>query len=35
LLPETWTPFIEGFGIVAVGWTFLYVLYRKKIFLRI
>lgn len=35
VLPETWTPFIEGIGVTAVGWTFLYILYKKKIFLKI
>ncbi|MGE5420550.1 MAG: acyltransferase family protein [Chloroflexota bacterium] len=34
-LPETWTPFIEGVGVTAVAWTFLYILYKKKIFLKI
>lgn len=35
LLPETWTPFIEGVGITAIGWLFLYFLYKKKIFLKV
>jgi predicted acyltransferase len=35
LLPETWGPFVEAVGITAIGWLFLYILYRKKIFLRI
>ena len=35
LLPETWTPLINGIGITAVAWTFLYILYKKKIFLRV
>jgi predicted acyltransferase len=35
LLPEAWTPFIDAFGLVAVGWAFLYFLYRKKIFLKV
>ena len=34
-MPETWTPLIEGFGVTAVGWVFLYILYKKKIFLKI
>jgi predicted acyltransferase len=35
IMPETWTPLINGFGITAVGWVFLYFLYKKKIFLKI
>lgn len=35
ILPEAWTPFIEGIGITTVGWVFLYILYKKKIFLKI
>jgi len=35
LFPETWTPFLEGIAITAVGWVFLYFLYRKKIFLKV
>lgn len=35
LLPETWTPLLNGIAITAVGWVFLYILYRKKIFLKI
>lgn len=35
ILPETWAPLINGIGITAVGWIFLYLLYRKKIFLKI
>jgi predicted acyltransferase len=35
ILPKTWTPFIEGIGITAVGWVFLYILYKKKIFLKV
>jgi predicted acyltransferase len=35
VLPPTWTPFIEGLGITAIGWVFLYILYKKKIFLKI
>lgn len=35
LLPETWTPLIDGIGITTVGWVFLYILYKKKIFLRV
>ena len=35
LLPETWTPLINGIGITAIGWVFLYILYKKKIFLKV
>lgn len=35
LLPATWTPFIEGLGVTAVAWVFLYILYKKKIFLKV
>jgi predicted acyltransferase len=35
LLPETWAPLIEGIGITAIAWVFLYILYKKKIFLKI
>jgi len=35
ILPETWTPLINGIGITAIGWIFLYVLYKKKIFLKV
>ncbi|HUX94277.1 MAG TPA: DUF5009 domain-containing protein [Bacteroidales bacterium] len=35
LMPETWTPLINGLGITAIGWIFLYILYKKKIFLKI
>ena len=35
ILPETWAPLIDGIGITAVGWVFLYILYKKKIFLKV
>jgi predicted acyltransferase len=35
ILPEAWTPFINGLGVTAVGWVFLYFLFRKKIFLKV
>jgi predicted acyltransferase len=35
LLPETWAPLIDGIGITTVAWVFLYILYKKKIFLRV
>jgi hypothetical protein len=34
-MPATWTTLIEGIGVIAIGWVFLYVLYKKKIFLKI
>jgi predicted acyltransferase len=35
ILPEAWAPIIEGIGVTAVAWIFLYILYKKKIFLKI
>jgi predicted acyltransferase len=35
ILPQTWTHLIDGIGITAVGWIFLYILYKKKIFLKV
>ncbi len=35
IMPETWTPLIEGIGITTVAWLFLYFLYKKKIFLKV
>lgn len=35
LLPENWAPFVNGLGITAIGWVFLYILYKKKIFLKV
>ena len=35
LLPEAWTPLISGIGLTIVGWVFLYILYKKRIFLKI
>ena len=35
LLPEAWAQLINGIGITAVGWVFLYILYRKKVFLKV
>ena len=34
-LPETWAPLINGIGLTAIAWIFLYILYRKNIFLKI
>ena len=35
LFPDAWAPFLNGIAITAVGWVFLYILYRKKIFLKV
>jgi predicted acyltransferase len=35
MLPETWAQLVEGVGIVTVGWVFLYILYKKKMFLKV
>ena len=35
IMPETWAPLIEGIGVTAVAWVFLYILYKKKIFLKV
>ena len=35
MLPETWTSLINAIGVTAIGWIFLYFLYKKKIFLRV
>jgi predicted acyltransferase len=35
LLPEAWKPLIDGIGITAIAWVFLYILYKKKIFLKV
>lgn len=35
IMPEVWKPLIEGIGITAVAWVFLYILYKKKIFLKV
>ena len=35
LFPEEWAPFMTGVGITAIGWVFLYILYKKKIFLKV
>ena len=35
LFPETWAPMLNGIAITAIGWVFLYILYRKKIFLKV
>ena len=35
ILPEAWQPLIDGIGVTAIAWIFLYILYKKKIFLRV
>jgi predicted acyltransferase len=35
MLPEAWGPSVEGVGITAIAWVFLYILYKKKIFLKV
>lgn len=35
LLPVTWAPLIMAIGYVVIGWVFLYILYKKKIFLKV
>jgi predicted acyltransferase len=35
VMPENWTGLINGIGVTAVAWVFLYILYKKKIFLKI
>ncbi|MGD0583567.1 MAG: DUF5009 domain-containing protein [Bacteroidales bacterium] len=35
MFPETWAVLINGIGLTAIAWVFLYILYKKKIFLKI
>jgi predicted acyltransferase len=35
IMPQAWAPLIEGIGVTAVAWVFLYILYKKKIFLKV
>jgi predicted acyltransferase len=35
LFPETWAPLLNGIAITTIGWVFLYILYKKKIFMRV
>jgi predicted acyltransferase len=35
IMPENWAPLINSIGYVAIGWVFLYILYKKKIFLKV
>jgi predicted acyltransferase len=35
ILPPGWGPLIDAIGVTAVAWVFLYILYKKKIFLKV
>jgi predicted acyltransferase len=35
IMPAAWAPLIDGIGITTVAWVFLYILYKKKIFLKV
>ncbi len=35
VFPENWAQFLGAIGYTSVGWVFLYILYRKKIFLKV
>jgi len=35
LFPADWSSFLNGIAITAIGWIFLYILFRKKIFLKV
>ena len=35
VMPESWAALIDGIGVTAIAWVFLYILYKKKIFLKI
>jgi len=35
LLPTGWNDLVNGLAITAIGWVFLYILYKKKVFLKI
>ncbi len=35
LLPQSWEHLVSSIGITAVGWAFLYLLYKYKIFLKV
>lgn len=35
ILPSAWGPIIDGIGITSIAWVFLYLLYKKKIFLKV
>lgn len=35
ILPESWGPLIQSIGLTTIAWLFLYILYKKKIFLKV
>jgi len=35
LLPESWATLVDGIGLTAIAWVYLYILYKKKIFLKV
>lgn len=35
LFPEKWAPLVMSAGYILIGWLFLYLLYRRKIFLKV
>jgi len=35
LFPQNWAPFLDGIAITTIAWVFLYILYRKKVFLKV
>lgn len=35
LLPDAWAQLVMAIGYVTIGWVFLYILYKKKIFLKV
>jgi predicted acyltransferase len=35
ILPEAWAPLVEAVGVTTIGWVFLYILFKKKMFLRV
>jgi predicted acyltransferase len=35
ILPEAWHPLIDGIGVTTIAWLFLYILWKKRIFLKI
>lgn len=35
MFPENWAPMLNAIAMTAIGWIFLYFLYKKKIFLKV
>ena len=35
LFPDAWEPFVLSIGYVGIGWVFLYILYKKRVFLKV